>query len=75
MNCRAKCEILRNFYSCSAHYVKGLNLVTNTMVLLKNDNLALSNPNATSSLEARTPKTSSSVTNPSGSTLVLGYYK
>jgi hypothetical protein len=56
--------------------VKGLNLVTNITILLKNDSLALSNPNATFSLEVKTPKTlSSSVTNPASSTLVLGYYK
>jgi hypothetical protein len=69
MNYHAKCEILKNCYSCFAHHVEGLNTVVGITSLLKNDSLTLSNPDVASLVEARTPNTPiSSVIDPTSST-------
>jgi hypothetical protein len=71
MNYCAKHEILRNCCSCFAHHVKGMNVATSIVILLKSDSSTLINPNVAASIEIRAPNTpNSSVTNLTSSTLV-----
>jgi hypothetical protein len=49
--------------------VKGLNAITSTTILLKNDSSILSSPNVATSIGARIPNTlNSNVTNPTNTT-------
>jgi hypothetical protein len=44
INCHAKCEIFFKNCSCSINQIKGPDAFPNTLIIFKNDNLALSSP-------------------------------